>query len=238
MVSIFLEKCNRASRSTEPTDLVGFVEFGGYRWHHCHGVLAGTDTRDGSQDVRVATRVAESRRMVQQSQQTRVWAHTVQSLRVTSPLEKRIKQEIVRRTPRKFAIHMPPKIAHRFERDISNGPRAFTSLTSSRFCPFAWCCEGVTRSGSLSDDMGVWEQVTRLVTSRATVFVQVWSILSNEIKMNGTLEIRVIRQTGAVLIGSSMTLLSVHKLATRPFFGRRRLNNSVAPGVNSARCSE
>ena len=52
---------------------------------------------------------------------------------------------------------------------------------------------------------------------------------------NGTLEIRVIRQTGAVLIGSSMTLLSI-SLPLASFFGRRRLNDSAAPGVNSARC--
>lgn len=73
--------------------------------------------------------------------------------------EEQIKDEMVRRTPRKFAIQIPPKIAHRFAGDISNGPSFFSFLSSSKFWTFAWCCEGVARSVSLSEDMVVWEQV-------------------------------------------------------------------------------
>ena len=69
--------------------------------------------------------------------------------------EIRTGQEILRRTPRKFAIHIPLKIAHRFERDISSGPSFSSPLPPSRSCTFAWSCEGVGRSGSLSDDMTV-----------------------------------------------------------------------------------
>ena len=65
-------------------------------------------------------------------------------------------RERVQRTPRKFAIQMPARIAYRFERDISNGPSLPSLFISPPFCVFAWGCEGVVRSGSLSEDMAVW----------------------------------------------------------------------------------
>lgn len=58
-------------RGTEPAGLVRFIEFGGYCRNHCDRVLARTSTRDVSHDVRVATMVAETRRVVQQSQEER-----------------------------------------------------------------------------------------------------------------------------------------------------------------------
>ena len=54
---------------------------------------------------------------------------------------------MVRRTPRKVAIQMPAKIAHRLERDISKGP----SFLPSGLCAFASCRGGVISSGSLSE---------------------------------------------------------------------------------------
>ena len=67
MVSLFPENYCEVSRSTEPTDLIRFVEFGGYRRHYWDGVSA-TAREEGSYDVRVATMVAESHKVVQQSQ--------------------------------------------------------------------------------------------------------------------------------------------------------------------------
>ena len=67
----------------------------------------------------------------------------------------------MQRTQRKFAIHIPPKIADRFERDTTSGPNLFVSPVSSRFRTFTWDCEGVSRSGSLSEDIVVREQVMR-----------------------------------------------------------------------------
>jgi len=41
-VSVFPEERNPSSRSTKPADLVGFIEFGGYRRHYWEGDLART----------------------------------------------------------------------------------------------------------------------------------------------------------------------------------------------------
>ena len=114
------------------------------------------DKRKRVLHVRVATRVAESHKMVQQSQQGEFYTHSSEP-KASGPSETWVKQEIVRRTPRKVAIHMPPKMAHRFERDISNGLSFFASPSPSGLWTSSSCCEGVTRSGSLSDDMAFWE---------------------------------------------------------------------------------
>ena len=82
-----------------------------------------------------------------------------------------ISQEIGRRTPRKLAIQIPAKIARRFERDISSGPTTLSFPTSSTFCTFAWYCEGVGRSESLSEDMAVGGQrVARLAVGLRSAF--------------------------------------------------------------------
>lgn len=59
---------------------------------------------------------------------------------------------------------MPAKMAHRFERDISSGP-SLSFLTSSKYFAFGWHFGGVARSGSLSKDMAVWEQVAGLAVA-------------------------------------------------------------------------
>ena len=75
-------------------------------------------------------------------------------------------RERVQRTQRKSAIQMPTKIAYRFERDISNGPSFLSFLVSSSFCALVWPCEGVVRSGFLSEDMAVLaEQAANYVTT-------------------------------------------------------------------------
>jgi len=70
---------------------------------------------------------------------------------------------------------MPARMAHRFARDISNGPSFLSFLNSSG--AFAWHCEGVVRSGALLEDMAVWEQVTRLVAVKISSFRLLFGIL-------------------------------------------------------------
>ena len=65
---------------------------------------------------------------------------------------------------------MPARIAHRFARDISNGPSFSFFLNSSEFRVLVWHCEGVVGSGALLEDMAVWEQVTRLVAVKVGRF--------------------------------------------------------------------
>jgi len=62
-VSIFPQEHNLSLRRAEPASLVGFVEFGRYGRYHWDGVSAGM-SGEGCHDVRVATRVAESRETV------------------------------------------------------------------------------------------------------------------------------------------------------------------------------
>jgi hypothetical protein len=66
------------SRSTKPTDLMGFVEFGGYRRHYWRGVSASASGR--SQHVRVATKVAKNRGIMLSRARGEVEVHTIQSL--------------------------------------------------------------------------------------------------------------------------------------------------------------
>jgi hypothetical protein len=56
-----------------------------------------------------------------------------------------------RRTARKLAIHIPPRIAQRFERDISRGPSFFVFPASSWSWECSWWRAGVWRRGSLSE---------------------------------------------------------------------------------------
>lgn len=69
---------------------------------------------------------------------------------------KKIREETVRRTTRKFAIQTPARIDHLFERDISSGPSFLSLLASPESCAFAGLrCGEIVRSGSLSEDIGV-----------------------------------------------------------------------------------
>ena len=61
---MFLQERGTLSRCAEPADLVGFFEFRGYRWHHWNGASAKI-SGERARDIRVATRVAESREIVQ-----------------------------------------------------------------------------------------------------------------------------------------------------------------------------
>lgn len=62
-VSILPQEHNLSLRRADPAGLVGSVEFGRYRRHHWDGISAGI-SGEGPHNVRVATRVAESRKMV------------------------------------------------------------------------------------------------------------------------------------------------------------------------------
>lgn len=109
-----------------------------------------------SHDIRVATRVAKAAEWFSKVNKGSSSTHYSKT-RAAKPLEKWIKREIAQRTPRKFAVQTPANIAHRSERDISNGPGFLSLPASSGFCRPTRCCEGVARSGSLSEDMLVSE---------------------------------------------------------------------------------
>ena len=74
---------------------------------------------------------------------------------------------------------MPARIAHRFARDISNGPSFSFFLNSSEFRVLVRYCEGVVGSGALLEDMAVWEQVTRLVAAKIGRFQLSFGIQSS-----------------------------------------------------------
>ena len=62
-VSMLPQEHNLSLRRAEPAGLVGFFEFGRYGWYHWDRVSAGMGG-EGPYNVRVATRVAESREIV------------------------------------------------------------------------------------------------------------------------------------------------------------------------------
>jgi len=86
MVSLFPEKYSQVSRSPEPTGLVRFVKLRRYRRDYWNRVSART-AEGGFHDVRVATMVAESHEIVQQSQQQEFYTHSSEP-EATGQLEK------------------------------------------------------------------------------------------------------------------------------------------------------